>query len=66
MRDLLPVLNVTPGLKSALLDELHEAMARLAHQQPDDPEWQDLLKVTEECKAKCSSHEPKTRDSTGQ
>ena len=53
MVDLMPLLHVTPGLKSALLQELHEAMARMAKIQPDDPEWADILQLTEECQSRC-------------
>jgi len=51
--DLLPMLQVTPGLKAALLGELHDAMARMAKMQPDDQEWADILQLTEECQATC-------------
>ena len=54
MADLVPLLQVTPGLKSALLGELHDAMARMAKMQPDDQEWADILQLTEECQASCA------------
>ena len=54
MVDLLPLLRVTPGLKSALLGELHDAMTRMAKMQPDDHEWADIVKLTEECQSTCA------------
>ena len=53
MLDLMPLLHVTPGLKSALLGELHNAMARMAKMQPDDSEWADILQLTEGCQSRC-------------
>ena len=54
MVDLLPLLQVTPGLKSGLLGELHDAMSRMAKMQPDDHEWSDILQLTEECQSSCT------------